>query len=29
LNLEAKDPRMMQEKFAELKKILGEPVHGH
>jgi phosphomannomutase len=29
LVVEAKTPRMMQEKFAELKKILGEPVHGH
>jgi phosphomannomutase len=29
LNLEAKTPRMMEEKFAELKKVLGEPVHGH
>jgi len=29
LNLEAKSPQMMQEKFTELKKYLGEPVHGH
>jgi phosphomannomutase len=29
LNLEAKTPTLEQEKFAELKKILGEPVHGH
>ena len=29
LNLEAKTPQMMQEKFAELKKILGEPLQGH
>jgi phosphomannomutase len=29
LNLEAKTPRMMEEKFGELKKVLGEPVHGH
>jgi phosphomannomutase len=29
LNLEAKSKAMMEEKFAELKKILGEPVHGH
>jgi phosphomannomutase len=29
LNLEAKTPEMMQEKLAEFKKILGEPVHGH
>jgi phosphomannomutase len=29
LVVEAKTPRMMQEKFAELKEILGEPVHGH
>lgn len=29
LNLEAKTPQLMQEKFTELKKILGEPVHGH
>jgi len=29
LNLEAKTPRIMQEKFAELKKVLGEPIHGH
>jgi len=29
LNLEAKTPELRDEKFAELKKILGEPVHGH
>jgi phosphomannomutase len=29
LNLEAKTPEMMQQKFAELKKLLGEPAHGH
>jgi phosphomannomutase len=29
LNLEAKTPQMMEEKFTELKKVLGEPVHGH
>ena len=29
LNLEARDPAMLEEKFAELKKLLGEPVHGH
>jgi phosphomannomutase len=29
LNLEAKTPQMMEEKFAELKKVLGEPMHGH
>jgi phosphomannomutase len=29
LNLEAKTPQMMEEKFAQLKKVLGEPVHGH
>jgi phosphomannomutase len=29
LVVEARTPRMMQEKFAELKEILGEPVHGH
>jgi phosphomannomutase len=29
LNLEAKTPQLMEEKFAELKKLLGEPVHGH
>jgi phosphomannomutase len=29
LNLEAKDRAMMEEKFAELREILGEPVHGH
>jgi phosphomannomutase len=29
LNLEAKNPQMLEEKFGELKKLLGEPVHGH
>jgi phosphomannomutase len=29
LNLEAKTPQLMQEKFTELKKLLGEPIHGH
>jgi phosphomannomutase len=29
LNLEAKTPAIMEAKFTELKKILGEPVHGH
>lgn len=29
LNLEAKNPPMLEEKFGELKKMLGEPVHGH
>jgi phosphomannomutase len=29
LNLEAKTPKMLAEKLAELKKILGEPAHGH
>jgi phosphomannomutase len=29
LNLEAKTPEMMNQKFEELKKMLGEPVHGH
>jgi phosphomannomutase len=29
LNLEARTPQMMEQKFAELKKVLGEPVHGH
>jgi phosphomannomutase len=29
LNLEAKSNALLDEKFAELKKILGEPVHGH
>jgi phosphomannomutase len=29
LNLEAKTPQLKEEKFAELKKILGEPAHGH
>jgi phosphomannomutase len=29
LNLEAKSAALEQEKFGELKKILGEPVHGH
>jgi phosphomannomutase len=29
LNLEAKSDKLRDEKFAELKKVLGEPVHGH
>ena len=29
LNLEAASPRLLDEKLKELKKILGEPVHGH
>jgi phosphomannomutase len=29
LNLEAKDQKLMEQKFAELKKILGEPAEGH
>jgi phosphomannomutase len=29
LNLEADGNALLEEKFAELKKILGEPVHGH
>jgi phosphomannomutase len=29
LNLEAKDSGMMEQRLRELKKILGEPVHGH
>jgi phosphomannomutase len=29
LNLEAKSPQMMEEKLRELKRILGEPAHGH
>ena len=29
LNLETKTPKMLDEKFTELKKMLGEPVHGH
>jgi phosphomannomutase len=29
LNLEANSPTLMEEKLAELKKSLGEPVHGH
>jgi phosphomannomutase len=29
LNLEAKTPQLKEEKFTELKKILGEPAHGH
>ncbi len=29
LNLEASTPKLLGEKFAELKKLLGEPVHGH
>ena len=29
LNLEAESPELLEEKFKELKRILGEPVHGH
>jgi phosphomannomutase len=29
LNLEAKTPQMLEQKLAELKKILGEPLEGH
>ena len=29
LNLEANTPEMLEEKFRELKKMLGEPAHGH
>ncbi|HEX4054796.1 MAG TPA: phosphomannomutase/phosphoglucomutase [Tepidisphaeraceae bacterium] len=29
MTLEAKTPQLLEQKFAELKKILGEPVHGH
>lgn len=29
LNLETPTPQMLEEKFTELKKLLGEPVHGH
>jgi phosphomannomutase len=29
LNLEASSPRLLDEKLKELKRILGEPVHGH
>jgi len=29
LNLEAKSRELMQQKFGEIKKVLGEPVHGH
>jgi phosphomannomutase len=29
MTLEAKTPQLLETKFAELKKILGEPVHGH
>jgi len=29
LNLEAESPQMLEEKLKELKRILGEPVHGH
>jgi len=29
LNLETADQKSLEEKFAELKKLLGEPVHGH
>jgi len=29
LNLEAKTPQLLEQKLSELKKILGEPAHGH
>ena len=29
LNLEANSPQLLEQKFAELKKVLGEPAHGH
>ena len=29
LNLEANSPPLMEQKFTELKKVLGEPAHGH
>jgi len=29
LNLEANSPRLLQEKFEEIKRLLGEPAHGH
>ena len=29
LNLEATSPQLLDEKFQELKKLLGEPAHGH
>jgi phosphomannomutase len=29
LNLEAKNPQMLQEKLQEVQKVLGEPAHGH
>jgi len=29
LNLEANTPKLLDEKFAELKQILGQPIHGH
>ena len=29
LNLEAANPKQLQEKLTELKKFLGEPAHGH
>src|SRR4029450_13064275 len=29
LNLEAKSPQLLEQKFKELKKVLGEPAHGH
>jgi phosphomannomutase len=29
LNLEARTPQLLEEKFTELKKYLGEPAHGH
>jgi phosphomannomutase len=29
LNLEAKSPEQLEEKMRELKRVLGEPAHGH
>ena len=29
LNLEASSPQLMEQKFKELKRVLGEPAHGH
>ena len=29
LNLETESPEMLESKLTELKKLLGEPVHGH
>ncbi|HSV13914.1 MAG TPA: hypothetical protein VLI90_06615, partial [Tepidisphaeraceae bacterium] len=29
LNLEAKSPEQLEEKMRELKRLLGEPAHGH